>query len=322
MDHNLEIIPVLNKVDLPAADAGPCQGTDRGCDRARCVEDAIPVSAKTGLNIGELLEAIVERFPPPTGDPRQAAEGAAGRQLVRRLPRRRRPCARRRGRAEKGPDESSMMSPPAPSILSTAIGISVRAGRRPSSARRGRLLHVAASRRSARPRSATPSPTRRNPATEGAGASSPATGGVLRLLPDRLRRLRSAAQGAREAALNDSELLVRDGDLGRARLRLPLRLPRPAAHGDHPASGSSARRIWTWSDRAERHLRGGTRSDGTSSRCTTPSDMPDPTQIDLSKSPRRPRHHGARRLSRRRDEACHRPPRRLQQDRVLRRPRG
>ena len=67
LDNNLEILPVLNKIDLPAADE----------DRVKTqIEDvigidasnAIGVSAKTGLNVEAVLEAIVERLPPPKGD--------------------------------------------------------------------------------------------------------------------------------------------------------------------------------------------------------------------------------------------------------------
>jgi len=67
LDNNLEILPVLNKVDLPAADV----------DRVKAqIEDvigldasgAIGVSAKTGMNVDQVLEAIVERLPPPTGE--------------------------------------------------------------------------------------------------------------------------------------------------------------------------------------------------------------------------------------------------------------
>jgi GTP-binding protein LepA len=67
IDHNHEIIPVLNKVDLPAADV------DRAKEQIEDVigldaSNAVPVSAKTGLNIGAVLEAIVDRLPPPTGE--------------------------------------------------------------------------------------------------------------------------------------------------------------------------------------------------------------------------------------------------------------
>ena len=68
LENDLEIIPVLNKVDLPSAN--PEEVTDDivdllGCDR----EDVIPASAKTGLGIQEILEAIVKRVPSPKGDP-------------------------------------------------------------------------------------------------------------------------------------------------------------------------------------------------------------------------------------------------------------
>ncbi|MFO0556056.1 MAG: translation elongation factor 4 [Polyangiaceae bacterium] len=66
IDNNLEIIPVLNKIDLPSAD------TDR---TVREIEEvigldcsgAIPASAKTGQGIGEILESVVARVPPPKG---------------------------------------------------------------------------------------------------------------------------------------------------------------------------------------------------------------------------------------------------------------
>ncbi|MBL8912387.1 MAG: elongation factor 4 [Archangium sp.] len=66
LDHDLEIIPVINKIDLPSADV----------DRTRAeIEDvigldgstAVPVSAKEGLNIDKLLEAVVKTVPPPKG---------------------------------------------------------------------------------------------------------------------------------------------------------------------------------------------------------------------------------------------------------------
>jgi GTP-binding protein LepA len=68
INHGLEIIPVINKIDLPSADITRTQEAIElavGLDAT----DAIPVSAKTGQGVDEVLEAIVHRLPPPTGDP-------------------------------------------------------------------------------------------------------------------------------------------------------------------------------------------------------------------------------------------------------------
>jgi GTP-binding protein LepA len=67
IEANLEIVPVLNKIDLPAAEPDRVRQQIEdviGLDAA----DAIPISAKTGLNIDAVLEAIVHRLPAPKGD--------------------------------------------------------------------------------------------------------------------------------------------------------------------------------------------------------------------------------------------------------------
>lgn len=67
MDNNLELIPVINKIDLPAADPDKVAQeieTSIGIDAT----DAILVSAKTGVGIRELIDAIVDRIPAPVGD--------------------------------------------------------------------------------------------------------------------------------------------------------------------------------------------------------------------------------------------------------------
>jgi GTP-binding protein LepA len=68
MEHDLAIISVINKIDLPAADIDRVKkqiDEDLGLDP----EQALLVSAKEGLGIESVLEAIVKRLPPPTGDP-------------------------------------------------------------------------------------------------------------------------------------------------------------------------------------------------------------------------------------------------------------
>ncbi|MGO4706020.1 translation elongation factor 4 [Microvirga sp. 2MCAF38] len=67
IDANHEIVPVLNKIDLPAADPDRIKEQIEeviGIDAS----EAVPISAKTGLNIEGVLEAIVKKLPPPKGD--------------------------------------------------------------------------------------------------------------------------------------------------------------------------------------------------------------------------------------------------------------
>jgi GTP-binding protein LepA len=76
IDAGLELIPVLNKVDLPGAD--PDQVAGEVSDLLGVDPDtALRISAKTGEGVPEVLEAIVERIPPPEGDP-----GAPPRALI------------------------------------------------------------------------------------------------------------------------------------------------------------------------------------------------------------------------------------------------
>ncbi|MBE6757387.1 MAG: elongation factor 4 [Ruminococcaceae bacterium] len=67
LEHDLEIVPVINKIDLPAADP------DRACREVEDIigieaEDAPRISAKNGINIEAVLEAIVQKMPSPVGD--------------------------------------------------------------------------------------------------------------------------------------------------------------------------------------------------------------------------------------------------------------
>lgn len=67
LDHNLELVPVINKIDLPAA--RPIEVAQELEDLLGIAADQmIPISAKQGLGIQDVLEAIVKRVPPPKGD--------------------------------------------------------------------------------------------------------------------------------------------------------------------------------------------------------------------------------------------------------------
>jgi GTP-binding protein LepA len=68
LEHDLEIIPILNKMDLPGA--MPEEVKDQIIDLIGCKrEEIIPASGKTGMGIPEILQAIVDRVPAPVGDP-------------------------------------------------------------------------------------------------------------------------------------------------------------------------------------------------------------------------------------------------------------
>ncbi len=68
MNNNLEIVPVINKIDLPGADV---EGTRHQIEQTLAIDSsgALLISAKQGIGIEEVLEAIVSRIPPPTGSP-------------------------------------------------------------------------------------------------------------------------------------------------------------------------------------------------------------------------------------------------------------
>ena len=73
LEKDMDVIPVMNKMDLEAA--MPDEVTDQITDLTGCtVEDIIPASGKTGFGVDKVLEAIVERIPPPKGDPEKPLE--------------------------------------------------------------------------------------------------------------------------------------------------------------------------------------------------------------------------------------------------------
>jgi len=68
LDHDLEIVPVINKIDLPSADV---EGVRREIEEVIGLDasEAVPCSAKEGTGVPEILEQIVRKVPPPQGDP-------------------------------------------------------------------------------------------------------------------------------------------------------------------------------------------------------------------------------------------------------------
>ena len=86
IENDLEIVAALNKIDLPAADP------DRYAGEIEKVlgipaDEILRISAKTGEGVADLLDAVVERMPPPEGDPDADAAGADLRLPLRPVPR-------------------------------------------------------------------------------------------------------------------------------------------------------------------------------------------------------------------------------------------
>ena len=170
------------------------------------------ISAKTGIGIDEVLEAIVDRLPPPQGRRRGAAAGAGGRFPVRRLSRRRRLVRVIDGTLKKGQKIR---------LMGTGADASGRRGGRAhaqgaavdrAGAGRSRLHHR-------RDQGDRGRPGRRHhhrrPQARGrrrCPASAEQAGRVLRHLPDRRRRLRQPARQPGQAAAQRRQLRVRAGE--------------------------------------------------------------------------------------------------------------
>ncbi len=253
IENGLELIPVLNKVDLPGAEPERVAGeiTDLlGGDP----DDVMRISAKTGEGVIDVLEAIVARIPPPVGEPEAPPRAlifdsefdqyrgviAYVRMVDGSVPQGRphpRDAERHRGRYRR-----HRLLPPADDP----------GGRH--GCRRGGL-------RDHRDQGRGEASGRRHADLEGAARERGARGlprgqadGVLRPLPDRHRPLRGPARRPREAGAQRRRSLLRAGDLRGARLRLPLRLPRPAPHGDRARAARARVRPRVAGDHPERPL--------------------------------------------------------------------
>ena len=87
VDSGLELIPCLNKIDLPGAEPERVAG-EVGELIGEPPESILRISGKTGEGVGEVLEELIARVPPPAGRPRRPAAGADLRLRVRPVPRR------------------------------------------------------------------------------------------------------------------------------------------------------------------------------------------------------------------------------------------
>jgi GTP-binding protein LepA len=247
-------LPVLNKVDLPSATP----------DKARQeIEDVIGIdaseavlaSAKTGLGVEDILEAIIERIPPPTGDadaPLKALlvdawfDNYVGVvMLVRVFDGTLRPKDRIRLMATGSThlcEQVGVFTPkavPRDALRAGEVGYIISGIKELQAAKVGDTVTLLD-----------------RPASAGlAGIQGNQVAGLRRTLSGRVQSVRFAARVAGEAEAQRCLAALRARSFAGARFRFPLRLPRPAAHGDRP--GTSRARVRSGPDhhRANRRLR-------------------------------------------------------------------
>ena len=253
IEADLEVIPVVNKIDLPSAQPEKvAQELQQviGCE----LEDILFVSGKTGEGVQELLEAIVRRVPPPTGDPVAQPRGlifdstydqyrgviAYVRVVDGNLFKGQRIRMMATGAVHDLEEVGALAPDPDPAAV---------AGRR-----RGRVLHRRdqehprrEGRRHDHRRAATGDrAARRLPRAQADGVRGP--------VPRRRRRLPGPSRRARAARAQRRGARVRARDLEGARFRVPLRVPGLAAHGDHARAARAGVRPRAGHHRAERGL--------------------------------------------------------------------
>ena len=249
IDANHEIVPILNKIDLPAAEPERVKQQIEdviGLDAS----DAVEISAKTGLNIEGVLEALVTRLPAPKGDgnaPLKALlvdswyDQYLGVVILVRI---------KDGRLKRG-QRIRMMSSGAVHTVEQ-VGVFTPKMVPMDDLGPGEIGFITAAIKTVADCNVGDTITDdRTPATEALpGVQAVDPGGLVRAVSDRRRRFREAARQPRQAAAERRQLPLRAGDLGRAGLRLPLRVPRAAASGDHPGTADPRVRPRTDRDRA------------------------------------------------------------------------
>ena len=251
LDNNLEILPVLNKIDLPSADADRVKQQIEdviGIDAS----DAVGVSAKTGLNVAAVLEAIVERLPPPTGDANKPLKAMLVDSwydaylgvvvLVRIID----------GRSEarpEGPDDGDgrPLSGRARRHLPAEAGDAGRAR-----AGRGRLLHRRDQGSGGHARRRHGHGRKEPDGRAAAGLQAGAAGGVLRPVSGRCGRLRGPARRHGETPPQRRQLLLRDGDARRRWASASAAASSASCISRSSPSGSSASSTSTSSRRRRR----------------------------------------------------------------------
>ena len=255
IEAGLELIPVINKVDLPGAEPervaqeiADLTGGDPG--------EALMISAKTGVGVPEVLEAIVERIPAPKGSPEAPPRALifdsefdqyrgviAYVRMVDGSFRKTRPILAMQNGTEAEIDDIGFFRPAMTAVEGMDagdVGYLITGIKDVAKLRVGDTLTA-----------------QETPATEPLEGYREVRPMVFcGLFPIDTDRYRRPPRRAREAGPQRRRALLGAGDLRGARLRLPLRLPRPPPHGDRARAAGARVRPRPALDDAQRALRG------------------------------------------------------------------
>ena len=255
LENDLEIIPVLNKIDLPAAE--PEKYAKELADLiGGSPDDVLKVSGKTGVGVEELLDRVVERIPAPVGDADAPARAMIFDSVydsyrgvvtyVRMVDGHLNPRERIQMMSTRATHEILEIGVSAPEPTPTKglgvgeVGYLITGVKDVRQSKVGDTVTTAA----------------KSGHRGAARLHRAAADGVLGSLPDRRQRLPRAARGARQAEAVGCRARLRARDLGRPRLRLPRRLPRPAAPRDRHRAPAPRVRARHHQHRAVGRLRG------------------------------------------------------------------
>ena len=255
MENDLTVIPVLNKIDLPAA-----QPDKYAEELAHLIgvqpEDCLRVSGKTGEGVAHLLDEIVRQLPPPVGradEPVRAMIFDSVYDVYRGVITYVRVID---GRIEAR-DRIKMMSTGAVHEL-LELGVISPEPKKAGAIGVGEVGYLMTGVKDVRQSRVGDTVTiNTRPAKERPRRlQGPEADGLLGSVPDRRIRVPQSARRARQAQAQRRGAALRAGDLGRARVRLPVRLPRPAPPGDHPGAAGARVRPRSHLHRPQRGLPG------------------------------------------------------------------
>ena len=252
--QGLTIIPVINKIDLPNADI-PAVHKQLEEILAIPAEEAIDASAKMGIGIEEILEAVVHRIPSPPKPPDEVLRGLVFdcvfdiyRGVVAYV---------RIFSGEMEADQGIKLINNDARYEVKEVGVFTPKMFPQKRLQAGDVGYFIANIKSTADIKIGDTRDRFASSREGTVARLPgdSSDGLQRDLPDQHRRLRAFENGDREIAAERFGVRLSAGKFRRARVRIPLRVPRPAAHGDHPGAAPARVRHGYHRDVAERHLR-------------------------------------------------------------------